>query len=416
MGIRKLFLIALKDLKLIFRDKSALVLMLLAPFLLTLGMGAITGRFSGSASTGVSDIPVWLVNQDEGQLGHTLVEVFQSQELEKLLEPSLSDDLAAASASVDANQVAGVIYIPKGFSQSIIPNPGESAGLVQVEFYANPTQPTSTGILRAILDGFLNQVEVGRISAELTVRQLLEEGLISPAQAGAVGAEIGQKVGEAPPSASIKLRNVTASGEVIQFDILSYMAPGMAMMFLMFTVTYGARSLLLESRSWTLPRLLISPTPASFVLGGKVVGILMTALAQLAILIGGTSLLFRLAWGDALGVVCLILAAAVAASGWGMLFAAILKTPGQIAVTGSAVMLLFGILGGSFFDLSLLPGWVRVINKITPNAWALDGFLVLARGGRLANISTNILALLVMGVVLFLVASFLIQRRGLASK
>ena len=50
MAIRKLLLVALKDFRLIFRDRSALVLMLLAPFLLTIGMGAVTGRFSGTSS------------------------------------------------------------------------------------------------------------------------------------------------------------------------------------------------------------------------------------------------------------------------------------------------------------------------------------------------------------------------------
>ena len=45
--MRKLFLIAFKDFKLIFRDRAALILMLLAPFALTIGMGFVTGRFSG---------------------------------------------------------------------------------------------------------------------------------------------------------------------------------------------------------------------------------------------------------------------------------------------------------------------------------------------------------------------------------
>jgi len=52
----------------------------------------------------------------------------------------------------------------------------------------------------------------------------------------------------------------------------------------------------------------------------------------------------------------------------GILFADVLKTPEQISITGSAVMLLFGILGGSFFDLNMLPDWISVVNKITPNA------------------------------------------------
>ena len=49
-------------------------------------------------------------------------------------------------------------------------------------------------------------------------------------------------------------------------------------------------------------------------------------------------------------------------------------------------MLTFGILGGSFFDLAMMPAWFRWISKITPNAWGLDGFTTLALGGGLADI------------------------------
>jgi ABC-2 type transport system permease protein len=184
----------------------------------------------------------------------------------------------------------------------------------------------------------------------------------------------------------------------------------------MYTVTYGGRSLLAENFNGTLPRLLISPPFPAYVLVGKAVGILLTAVAQLLILIVGTSLMFRLQWGDFLGVILLIFAAAWGASGWGMLFAAILKTPGQVAVTGSAVMLLFGIMGGSFFDISMLPDWVQVVNKITPNAWAVDGFYILSVGGKINDILPNILALLIMGAILFAIATLWIRRHGLARK
>ena len=103
-------------------------------------------------------------------------------------------------------------------------------------------------------------------------------------------------------------------------------------------------------------------------------------------------------------------------TGWGVFFAALLKTPGQVAATGSAVMLLFGLLGGSFFDISILPGPIQVFNKITPNAWANAGFSTLSAGGGLRDIQPNILALLVMGLVLFGVASVWISRRGLGRK
>ena len=97
MAIRKLLLVALKDFRLIFRDRSALVLMLLAPFLLTIGMGAVTGRFSGTSSnSGIEDIPVVLVNQDDGALGSALVDLFTSADLDALVNPQELNDPAAA--------------------------------------------------------------------------------------------------------------------------------------------------------------------------------------------------------------------------------------------------------------------------------------------------------------------------------
>jgi hypothetical protein len=119
MQLKKLFLIALKDLRLIFRDPSALVLMLLAPFLLTLGMGALTGRFSGGTGTGIRNIPVEIINEDEGMLGEVLVEIFQSPELGDLVSPNIALTWTRPERLVDANQLAAVIYIPAGFTESI---------------------------------------------------------------------------------------------------------------------------------------------------------------------------------------------------------------------------------------------------------------------------------------------------------
>ena len=188
------------------------------------------------------------------------------------------------------------------------------------------------------------------------------------------------------------------------------------MLFLMYTVSFGGRSLLVESRTGTMARMLISPTNPGFILGGKGLGIFLTAAAQLLILIGGTSLLFHLSWGDWRGVALLILAAAFGASGWGILMASVLKTPGQVAITGSAVALLFGVLGGSFFDLSVMPEWVRKVGMITPNSWANDGFRILSMGGKFAAIQSNLIALLIMGAALYTLGTILLSRRGLVRK
>jgi ABC-2 type transport system permease protein len=150
------------------------------------------------------------------------------------------------------------------------------------------------------------------------------------------------------------------------------------------------------------------------VLGGKLFGIFLTGVAQMLILITASAMLFQLNWGSPLPVLVLVLAAVAGAMGWGMLITALARTPGQVSTVGSALMLTFGILGGSFISMESMPGLFQVISKITPNAWGLDGFTTLARGGSLMDILPAIAALLGMGALLFGVAVFFFNRRGIA--
>jgi len=415
--MRKFFLIAIKDLKLAFRDRAALIFMLLAPFALTLGMGAVTGRFSGGSSTGLSDIPVIIVNQDGGELATAMVDMFSSPELADLIAPSSSIDPVDARAKVDADDAAVMILIPAGFTNSIIPAEGETlpGDTVQIELHTNPTRPNSVGVVKTILEQFLSQVEVGRIGGQVAVTELLTNGLITPDQAAVIGQAVGGEQATATGS-SITLKQVTASGEEVKFDVLAYLAPGMALMFLMFTVSYGGRSLLVEEAAGTLPRLLVTPTTSTQILAGKIFGIFLTGVAQLLILIGGTTLMFRLNWGNPFPVILMVLASVLGATGWGVLLTSLLKTPGQAGAIGSAVMLIFGILGGSFTNMQLLPSSIQFLARITPNYWGLQGFTTLAAGGNFNGIVTPLLWLAGMFALLFGIGVILFSRRGLGKK
>ncbi|HLO13368.1 MAG TPA: ABC transporter permease [Anaerolineales bacterium] len=419
--MKKLFLIGIKDLKLIFRDRAALTLMLLAPFVLTIGMGFATGRFSGSSS-GLSNIPVIIVNLDQEQLGNALADVFSSKELADLMEPSASSDPEAARRLIDADKAAAAVIIPEGFTRSIIPAEGVVFNQnyvgpepVKIEVYANPTRPMSAGVVKAIVDEFVSRLEEGRTSGMTSILQLMQSGLLSPQNAESEARNLFQNVDQTE-NLAITLKTDKEGAQAVPFDILAYMAPGMALLFLMYTVSHGGRSILAERSQGTLPRMLVSPTSTSQVLGGKVLGIFFTGVAQVAILILASSVIFGVKWGDTLGLVVLILAAVFGATGWGMLVTALARTPAQISSAGSALMLIFGILGGSFINLDQMPAYVRTLSKITPNAWGLDGFTTLALGGTLPNLAQPITALLIMGAVLFAIAVVMFNRKGIMQK
>lgn len=419
--MNKLFLIGIKDLKLMFRDRAALTFMLLAPFLLTIGMGFVTGRFSGG-STGISDIPVVIVNLDNEQLGDALEDLFNSEDMAELMEPTASSDPEAARQLIDSDQASAAVIIPEGFTRSIIPAEGtmiEADSVppedVQIEVYINPSRPTGAGIVKAIVDEFVSRVEEGRTSGMTSIVGLMQSGLLNPQNAETEARDLFQNVDQTE-STAITLKTDKEGADAVEFDLLAYFAPGMALMFLMYTVSYGGRSILAERSGGTLPRLMISPTQTFQVLGGKVLGIFFMGIAQVGILILASTLFFQVKWGDPLGISVLILAAVFGASGWGMLITSISKTTAQVSNTGSAIMLIFGILGGSFINLEQFPPFMQTVSKITPNAWGLDGFTTLALGGTLKNLTEPITALLIMGAVLFGVATVLFNRSGLVQK
>ena len=427
--MHKLIAIALKDLVLAFRDRAALILMLAAPFALTLGLGLVTGRFSSDSSglsNVISNIPVVIVNQDDGQLGQALVDVFTSPDLGTLVKPMTSTDVAAASKMVDDDAVAAALIIPAGFTNSIIPSQTTTqppTQAISLTLHVNPVRSVGASVIQSIVETYLSRVEASRISGQVAIEQLFTQGLIQPSEILTVAQAFGERQASAATAAApqvITIQQTTAqtssADEAPPFDILAYLAPGMALLFLMFTVTRGGAQLLAERDAGTLARMLTTPTSTAQVLGGKVVGIFLTAFAQVGILILASAVLFGLKWGNPIGVVLLAATVALAATGWGLLLTSFVKTPQQAGSLGAAVMLMFGVLGGSFGTNVQLPGFLQNVGRITPNAWGIQGFVTLSNGGTLAEVLPNVAALLAIAAVTFTIAVVLFQRNGFIRK
>jgi ABC-2 type transport system permease protein len=415
--MNKIFAIGIKDLQLIFRDRAALLLMLLAPFLITFGMGFVSGAFEAdNGNAGISDIPVMIINRDEGTLGSQLVSVFESDGLADLLDLVEAQPEADARISVNEDELAAVVIIPADFSAAMFPNPETGEVLVgeQIEIYRSPSRPVSVSVIEAVVDSFLNQVDSNIVFVQVTIDQLEADGQLEPAMIGQqVGQLLSSPAATAPSESLISINQHSGSAagaEESDFNILSILAPGMALFFLMYTVTLGGRSILHERRSGTLARMQTTATNGAQILSGKVFGIFLTGLIQVAILVIGSTLLYNLQWGDWFGLLVLISSAAAAATGWGLLFASSLQTPEQVTGVGSAVMLTFGAISGTFVQID--NAFINGFGAITPNQWALQGFRRLGLGQSLVDILPNIGALWLMAIVLFTISVVMFRRQN----
>jgi ABC-2 type transport system permease protein len=411
----KLLAIGLKDLKVAFRDRVGWI-MLAGPFVLTLAMAFVTGAFSVSAGEhAIQATSVVVVNEDEGELGRAMLSWLRDESMGSVIKVTTLFSAPQARADVDEGKYVAALILPTDFSQSMLETK-ELAESSLVELYVYPGQPIRVSIVRSLIERFLARVDAGVVSSKVAVGGLIGAGLIQPQEANDVGREIGEALVTAGSNAmaGITVQNQRVEVEDVAIQPLAILAPSMAMLFLMYTVSgIGGRSILAEREEGTLPRMLATPTEGAWILGGKVLGVVLVGVAQLAIVIGVTSLLFQLHWGDTLGVALMIVAAVFGAAGWGILLAAFARTAEQVSTMGTAMMLFFGLLGGSFFGGDSFDGILGTIGKITPNAWAQEGFTILAGAGTLADVRGSIVGLVVMGSILFGVAVVVFRRRGL---
>jgi ABC-2 type transport system permease protein len=415
--MRKLVVLALKEVTVAFRDVGALMTMLVTPLALTLVMMA---AFGSGDSTPLSGIPVLLLNQDTGIFGQTLTDVFFSSSLGDLVTPTLVEDdaasAAAARARVDADEVAALVIIPEDFSARVFPfgtlaqeitgvdvttlapdatlTPEQQAGLahafmksqmqresadpVHIEIYASPDRRISALVVKAIVSQSLERLNI-QIAGTTNIIARLLAGMFQAGQSdmdvaaamGAMQTEVaGQEVvGGAGADLPIKLHITSTTGR--GFSWLGYYASSIAVLFLMFAVTSGGRTLLAERQRGTLPRLLISPTSALTILLGKMGGIVLTGVLQMLILWGATTLIGAY-WGHPGGVLLTIVLLVTCASSVGALISAWARTPGQVGAIGAAITLIGGAFSGSFFVRWNLPQWVQYVSLVTPNAWGIE--------------------------------------------
>lgn len=407
--MKKLFAVAWKDVRLTFRDSSALIMMLATPFALTLAIAFAFGGLGGSGPT-LNKIPLVVVNHDGGQFGQIVVDVFMSEDLADLLDPTIVLDDASARSLVDGDKATAVVIIPRGFSERVLATSGAPS---VVEVYRHPTRAISAGVVQGIVEQIIGRLAAGVAGGQVAVTQLAMSGALPPQQAMSQGQQIAQRVAaEVSDTQLITLASETATrGNGSDFNWLLYMVPSTAIMFLMFTVTSGGRSLLAERDGGTLPRLLSTPTSAAHIVGGKVAGIYLTGLLQMGILLTAGTLLFGIDWAAPLAVALLTMALVAAATGWGAVLAAYSRTASEANQLGTMVALASAMLAGNFMPRQYLPAWLRTAGYVTPNAWGLEGFNSLTAGGGLSDVTVPIVALLGLGAVLFVAALIAFRRQ-----
>ena len=372
--------IALKDLRQKIRDRSALLISVVAPFALAALFSLILGGLDDDfhATWGYADL-------DGGEIAVALdAGPISALETEGVVDVERYASAEDARAAVEAGEVEAAIIVPDGFTAAAM-----SGGGGAVELVLDPDAVISGQVARSVLAGFASEID----AVQLSVATALIAGGQLPTPE--LTAELAERA--AAMASSITIAELAAADR--QAGYATYYAAAMAILFVFLAAQFGIVSLHAERRSGTLARMVAAPIHWWSILAGKLIVSLVLALVSLTVIIAGTALLLGAQWGDPVAIVALMLSAALAATGISLLTVAFTRNEEQAGSAIAIVSLTLAVIGGSFFPANQGPELLSQLSLIAPHAWFLEGINDVSTGGDLVSAATPVLVLTLIGLV-----------------
>lgn len=207
----------------------------------------------------------------------------------------------------------------------------------------------------------------------MTLMPLLLMGFLKPGMGGAL-AETG-------------LTGVNGAAQTV---------PGMSMVFAFFSVANLGFGVFREHGWNTWDRLRSTPLRTTELMVGKSLVPVGCLAVQLCVFFGIGGWITGLhVTGSMLGLVLVAAMTEVTVVCIGLLLIAVCRTVMQLNAIANLGAILFAGLGGALAPITLVPGWVQAIARVTPGYWAMEGFReVIIFGGGVTAVAKPVLVLL----------------------
>jgi ABC-2 type transport system permease protein len=378
---RAALLVAAADLRRRVRNRSFVIQALVGPIVLA---GIISVAFGG----GGVDATIGVVDADGSTLaGEFVTGVVEADTGDLRFERV--DSAETARVRIEDGDLGAAVVVPEGFAASLRTDaPGE------LEVITSSDGVISAEVARAVATGFTDRANAARLGA---------------ATATATGGAVPSDEALAGIELPVQIDTTGTGGEA---SPAAYFGPAMGLLFLFLSVGAVARDLLTEKRIGLLDRLRAGPVSDTAILAGKGASVLAIGTTSLLVIWAVTSLALGADWGDPVGVVVLVVAAALAVAGIAGLIAGVARTERAADTLASVVAFVFAIIGGAFIPLGELPTALQRLALLTPTGWALRGFAELSAGrGGVADIVPHALVLLAWGLIAGLLAARLLPAR-----
>ncbi len=372
--------IAKKDLTELFRNRLGLVLLIVMPLFMMVMVG-----FIYPSNGTITDLKVGLVNEDSGFNGAFspsqgfIMGLDSINSQTHMLIITNVNSTADLKDMVQRGQLQGGIDIPNNFSQSIMS--GQQGTLIIVSDESNP-QISAT--IQAALTGVFNAM-----GQQLAIQNVLPLNATDP-------------LAVVQPY-KVQTQGVV-SGHPSYFD---FIAPGIMAMTVMMSVMTGLPvAISQEKEIGTMDGMMVAPVNRLSILLGKTMAQTGRGLIQGVIILALAIGIFGVAiQGSILLVFALLLLGVFSFVGLGIVITSFTKDQETAQMLMMTLMFPMMFLSGVFFPIQQMPWYMQDISKLLPLTYASDALRkVMVLGAGIPQISTELIILIVFGIVMIAIA------------
>ncbi len=386
-------LLAWNDVRLTVKDRGSFIWMLLFPVVLMWFFGAS----QGDRSSGPPRISLTVDDRDDGWLARALIDELRDEQI------------ALHEVTEDGAEVPRVrtLVLPAGLTRKVLE--GEQQTL-RLEIDPDADRSFGMGaevhVRRAIVRvlGRLLELEAGAPEAGST--DVVPE--TNPDEAGEVHVAPEARPPEASSAAASaglesRYRRRLAAPTLVSLAVSEGVSPEaeqlsagavpggfaqtvpgiLTMIVLMMTLIYGGTFLIQEKQQGMLRRQMSLPLSRGQVVLAKLLGRLLIAALQIALLLFVARVLFGLSLGSSpAGLLMLTASYAIAVASLSILLGAVFSSVEQASTVGWLLSMVLAGLGGCWWPSEVMPAWLQSAAHVLPTAWAMDGFHALISFGR----------------------------------
>jgi ABC-2 type transport system permease protein len=170
---------------------------------------------------------------------------------------------------------------------------------------------------------------------------------------------------------------------------LAFLVPGVLAQSVLFIAIFNGISIIWERDLGIIHKFLATPTPRAALVVGKALGGGLRSLVQAIVVLALAVMLgVHLSWQplQLCGAVVLVLLGAMVFSSFSLSIACIVKTRERFMGVGQVLTMPLFFASNAIYPTSLMPGWLRVISRLNPLTYQIDGLraLLLPAGARAA--------------------------------